>query len=89
MAEKLTTAAAVRVLLDGGYIAEICPNTGKTRKYRVHRKNELWGIAPHIPPKQFDELIEADVIESTHEDRTDKYGNIYHFYELRTKERES
>lgn len=88
MTEKLTTAAAVRVLLDGGYIAEKCPNTGKIRKYTVHKKNDIWGIAPHITPKQFDELVGAGVIESTHESKTNKYGDIYHFYEI-VKERES
>lgn len=90
MTEKMTTAAAIRVLLDGGYIAEMCPNTGKTRKYRVHKKNDLGSIAPHITPKQFDELIGAGVIDSTHESRTDKYGNIYNFYKIKiTWERES
>lgn len=80
--EKMTTVAAVRVLLDGGYIAEMCPNTGKTRKYTVHKKNDIWGIAPHITPKQFNELIGAGVIESTHESKTDKCGNIINFYEI-------
>lgn len=88
MTEKMTTAAAVRVLLDGGYIAEMCPNTGKIRKYTVHKKNDVWGIAPHITPKQFYELAEAGVIESTHEDKKDKYGNIINFYEI-ARERES
>ena len=82
MTEKLTTAAAVRVLLDGGYIAEKCPNVGKIRKYTVHKKNDVWGIAPHITPKQFDELIGAGVIWSTQESKTDKYGNIMNFYEI-------
>lgn len=80
--EKITTAAAVRVLLDGGYIAEICPNTGKARKYRVHKNNDIWGIAPHITKRQFDDLIGVGVIESTHESKTDKCGNIINFYEI-------
>ena len=91
MTEKLTTAAAVRVLLDGGCIAEMCPNTGKTRKYTMYEANDIWGIgAGHITPGQFNELIGAGVIDSTHESRTDKYGNIYNFYKIKiTWERES
>lgn len=82
MREKLTTAATVRVLLEGGWIAEKCPNVGKTRKYTVHKRNEVWGIAPCITSKQFEELICAGVIESTHESKTDKYGNIINFFEI-------
>ena len=88
MKNKLTTAEAVRILLDEGYIAEKCPNTGKMRKYTVHKKNEIWGISPHITPKQFDELYSAGVIEHTHEDKKDKYGNIINFYVLSPNESE-
>ena len=82
MATKLTTAVAVRVILDGGDISELCPAVGKIRKYKVHKRNDLYGISDHITPKQFEELIGAGVIEYT-QDRTDKYGNIINFYELR------
>lgn len=85
MTEKLTTSETVRILLDGGYIAEKCPNTGKVRKYTVHKKNEIWGIAPHITPKQFDELIGAGVIWTTQESKTNKYGDIYNFYKIAQK----
>lgn len=86
MAEKLTTAAAVRRLLDGGYIAEMCPNTEKPRKYTVHMSDECCvGQIGRITPKQFNDLIGADVIRSTHESGVDKYGNSYNFYKIEIK----
>ena len=86
MVKELNTSETVRILLDGGYIAEKCPNTGKIRKYTVHKKNDIWGIAPHITPKQFEELISAGVIRPTKKSKTNKYGDIYNFYEIEKKE---
>ena len=81
MTEKLTTAEAVRVLLDGGFIAERCSNVGKKRQYIVHKKRDLV-FSRQITPKQFDELIGAGVICSIYKSRKDKCGNILNFYEI-------
>ena len=81
--KKLTTAEAVRCLLDGGYIAEIFRCNYKTIKYKVHQKYSFrTGIADYITPKQFDELAAACLIEFTGS-KTDKYGNVCNFHELR------
>lgn len=80
--KKLTTAEAVRFLLDGGYIAEIHQCNCKTIKYKVHQKHSLFtGIADYITPKQFDEMAAACLVEFVGS-KTDKYGNVYNFHEL-------
>ena len=66
-----------------------CARTpARSESIRYTKKNDVWGIAPHITPKQFYELAEAGVIDSTLEDKKDKYGNIINFYEI-ARERES
>ena len=80
---RITSLQAIRILLEGGHIAEICPNTGKTRKYKVHKPHNTQGFPDYITPKQFEEMCETGVIESTCGSTTDKYGNICNRYILR------
>ena len=80
MYEKITIAQAVRILLDEGYVCEICLHHCKTRKYTVHRRLNL-GDVNKITPKQFEELAGANLIECT-SSRPDKYGNIYNYFEI-------
>ena len=87
MKNKLTTAACIGVLLGEGHICEICPNTGKKSKYNVYTGLKIT-YAGYITPKQFDELISAGLIESTHVHITNKYGIIYKFYRLSPNESE-
>lgn len=72
-----------KVLLGGGWICSIDPSVGNRVRYTVHSP---WRKTPspagHITPKMFDELVESGVIISTNNQKKDKYGNIYTWYEL-------
>ena len=80
---RITSLQAIRVLLEGGHITEICLNTGKTRIYKVHKPHNIQGFPDYITPKQFEEMCDTGVIESAWNSTTDKYGNVYNRYILR------
>lgn len=86
MSEKMNITNVFRILLDGGYIKEICMNSRKSAVYKVHVKDSVYEITGHITEKQFNELMGAGLLCSTGEQREDKYGNIYNFYELKKAE---
>ena len=83
---KLTTAEACTVLLYNGHIRE---------NIYVHRKRPYYGVyqtimrrthqVGHITPKQFQEIIEAGLIEEN-SSQTDKYGNVYKDYVIPLRE---
>ena len=80
---RITSLQAIRVLLDGGFIAETCLNICKARIYKVLSPYNTQDFSDYITRKQFKEMCEAGVIESTCGSITDKYGNICNLYILR------
>ena len=83
---KLTTAEACTILLANGHICE---------GIYVHFKRPYYGVyqtiqrrphqVGHITQKQFQEMIDADLIEQNNS-RTDKYGNVYKYYVIPLRE---
>lgn len=82
---KLTTSEAVAILLCHGHICEAFYTKYKRPYYGVYQTIRTPRQIGHITPKQFQEMIEADLIEQSGS-RTDKYGNIYHYYHIPSKE---
>ena len=83
---KLTTSEVCTILLCNGHIcARHSPNFKRpyygvyqTTYRRVHQVG-------HITPKQFQEMVEADLIKLT-SSRTNKYGHVLNYYEIPLRE---
>lgn len=82
---KLTTSQAVSILLYHGHICEAFYTRYKRPYYGVYQTIGTPQQIGHITQKQFQEMLEADLIEQNGT-RTDKYGNIYHYYSIPSKE---
>ena len=80
---RITSLQAIRILLDGGYIAEICLNICKARIYKVLSPYNTQGLSDYITRKQFEEMCEAGVIEKCWHNTREKYSDISNLYILR------
>lgn len=80
---RITSLQAIRILLDGGYIAEICLNICKARIYKVLSPYNTEDFSYYITRKQFKEMCEAGVIENCWDNTREKHGNISNLYILR------
>ena len=79
---KLTTSEATAILLCDGYISEEFIHCYKRPYYRVMQNvGKIGHQVGHITPKQFQEMLKADLIICYH-NRTNKYGDIYNFYKI-------
>lgn len=83
MSSNISTAKAIRALLLGGYICEICYNEKKRSKYNVFlssdNKTEYYGT---VVPSVFLDMMANDLLVLLWH-KTDKYGNIYNSYGIR------
>ena len=91
MARAINAAKAFRALLGGGYICEKCNGYTDARTYEVMSKDETtktgYRNVGHIAKSEFQALVSEGIIEcivtpGAEHDKKDKYGNVYHLYEL-------
>ena len=78
---KITTAAAVRLLLSGGIIAESVHDNGEIRRYSVYARNDQLANK-RIAPSQFRELLDAGLIECVYSRKHDNPVPDRNLYKL-------
>lgn len=82
MKEKITTALAVRILMDHGILCENVDTDRQLRKYGVYEEHETFS-SKRIAPSQFRELLEAGLLELV-ETVSPRYGCFErNFYRLK------
>ena len=82
---SLSLLETLDVLLDNGSICMIDNNQGTKRTYKVMQPSDYIAVATicvgRITEKTFKILLTTSYIEPLDGVKTDKYGNIYHFFE--------